>query len=110
MPRKPTRRALPPWEFDVSQFAIHEISALKAVAFSNPVAFKALEKLTGVDRLSFVAGGEEGRRTTDFAEGKRWVGTVLRTVRDMTMPTTKQPNDDPHAVPKGPPPPGPGDD
>jgi hypothetical protein len=44
-------------------------------------------------RMTFWAGGEDGRRATDFAEGKRWVGLQLRRIeklrpdhRDETAP------------------------
>ncbi|HXI76091.1 MAG TPA: hypothetical protein VNH21_03090 [Steroidobacteraceae bacterium] len=82
-PRKPPPRC--PW--DPVDLELHELSAIKAVANTMPLAWAALEKITGVDRMSFAAGGEEGRRATDFAEGKRWVGNTLRLVRDMKLPS-----------------------
>jgi hypothetical protein len=62
-----------------------ELASVKAVAdgLANPdqqrLAFRVIvDKLCNVRGLSFAAGGEEGRRATDFAEGKRWVGATLQ--------------------------------
>ncbi len=38
-----------------------------------------------VPDLSFQLGGEDGRRATDFAEGRRYVGHLIR---QMLMPAT----------------------
>jgi hypothetical protein len=58
------------------------------MAAQHPVAFDVvLFDILGLDRLSFTAGGEEGRRATDFAEGMRFGARQLRRTRDMTMPT-----------------------
>ena len=43
----------------------------RAVAFIEVV-------LCAADRMSFYPGGEDGKRASDFAEGKRWVGSQLR--------------------------------
>jgi hypothetical protein len=77
------RRPRVPRAWDPVLLERHEISALKAL---TPHAVAAIEKITAVDRASFAAGGEDGRRETDFAEGKRWVGVTLRNVRAMKMP------------------------
>lgn len=84
------RRPRVPQPWDPVLLDRHEIAALKAL---TPHALAALEKLTAVDRASFAAGGEDGRRATDFAEGKRWVGVTLRNVRAMRIPgpATEQP-------------------
>ena len=39
--------------------------------------------LCETDRMTFWPGGEDGRRATDFAEGKRWVGVQLRRIEKM---------------------------
>jgi hypothetical protein len=36
--------------------------------------------LCATDMMSFWPGAEDGRRATDFAEGKRWVGIQLRRI------------------------------
>lgn len=82
----------------------HEVSAIKSLAATNPSAWSALEKITGVDTMSFAAGGPEGDRSTCFFEGARWVGRTLRQIRDMTMPGGPPAEQGPHTVPKGAPP------
>jgi hypothetical protein len=39
--------------------------------------------LCETDRMTFWPGGEDGKRATDFAEGKRWVGVQLRRIEKM---------------------------
>jgi hypothetical protein len=39
--------------------------------------------LCETDRMTFWPGGEDGRRSTDFAEGKRWVGVQLRRIEKL---------------------------
>jgi hypothetical protein len=82
----------------------HELSAIKSLAATNPAAWSALEKITGVDTMSFAAGGPEADRATCFFEGCRWVGRTLRQIRDMKMPGPPPAERGPHAVPKGTPP------
>lgn len=77
----PAPRPRMPW--DPLQLEPHEVSALKAI---TPAAMAVIQKITGVDRASFTAGGEDGRRATDFAEGARWVGLTLRQARDVELP------------------------
>jgi len=102
-PRKTPPR--PRWPWDQVELEPHEISAVKAIANTLPAAWSALEKITGVDAMSFTAGGQDGERATNFAEGKRWVGRTLRQIRDMKMPGGLPAEQGPHAVPKGAPPP-----
>jgi hypothetical protein len=33
--------------------------------------------------MTFWPGGEDGKRATDFAEGKRWVGVQLRRIEKL---------------------------
>lgn len=42
--------------------------------------FNLIHVLCETDRMTFWPGGEDGRRATDFAEGKRWVGLQLRRI------------------------------
>jgi hypothetical protein len=64
-----------------------EISLIKAMAVQHPRAFEiCVTKICGVDAISFAAGGVDGQRATDFAEGKRFAGKQMRNVRDAVMP------------------------
>jgi hypothetical protein len=94
------------WPWDPTELEPHEISAIKSIAHTMPIAWGALEKICGVDAMEFTAGGEDGRRASDFAAGKRFVGRLLRNIRDMKMPGPRPSPGDagPHAVPKGAPP------
>lgn len=78
------KRPAPPaprWPWDQVELELHEISAIKAMAAQFPAAWAAIvHKIAGADRMSFTAGGEDGRRASDFAEGRRWVGNTLRQV------------------------------
>lgn len=79
-------RAKPNLPWDQVDLTAGELASIKAVAdgVADPeqqrIAFRTIvEKLCGVDRMSFtVLGNEDGRRATDFAEGRRWVGNTLR--------------------------------
>ena len=42
-----------------------------------------LRVLCETDRMTFWPGAEDGRRATDFAEGKRWVGVQLRRIEKL---------------------------
>lgn len=73
-----------PW--DPVDLKPHQLAAIKAISdgVAEPeqqrTAFTTIvQMLCGVDQMSFtILGSEEGRRATDFAEGKRWVGNTLR--------------------------------
>ena len=82
----PVRKPLARWPWDPTELEPHEVSAIKSIAHTMPIAWGALEKITGVDAMEFTAGGEDGRRASDFAAGKRFVGRLLRNIRDMKMP------------------------
>ena len=85
MKRRP--RPVPPWEFDPHAFEVHELGAVKAMALAHPKAFAIVcDKIAGCGHMSFAAGGEDGRRATDFAEGRRWVGITLRAIVAVKLP------------------------
>lgn len=73
-----------PW--DAVELSQSELSAIKAVSegVAEPeqqrIAYRAIVfKLCAVERASFtILGPDEGRRASDFAEGKRWVGNTIR--------------------------------
>lgn len=109
MAKKPLN-ATQTWPWDLVQLTLAEASSIKAIASQHPMGYAAIvDKICGADRLSFTAGGDDGRRATDFSEGKRWVASAIRQAVDAQMPTTKS-EPGPHSVPKGPPPPLPGED
>ena len=73
-----------PWS-PVMSFEDGDVYALQALAAGNASAGqqqRALEfiraRICEADRLSFMPGGEDGRRATDFAEGKRFVAGQIR--------------------------------
>src|SRR5258707_10189522 len=77
-----------PWKIRGSEDAA--IFAIQAVA--NGTASDAQQRrvyeyvvriLCETDRMTFWPGGEDGKRATDFAEGKRWVGVQLRRIEKM---------------------------
>jgi phage tail sheath protein FI len=77
-----------PWQMPRIEDA--DIFALQAVA--NGIANAAQQQrayayivctLCETDRMTFWPGGEDGKRATDFAEGKRWVGLQLRRIEKM---------------------------
>jgi hypothetical protein len=72
-----------PWDkVDLSRTELASIKAVHdgvANADQQRIAFRAIvDKLCNTRGLSFAAGGEDGRRATDFSEGKRWVGATLQ--------------------------------
>lgn len=72
-----------PW--DQAKLSQSEISAIKAIAdgVAEPeqqrLAFRTIvHKLCNAHGMSFtILGPDEGKRATDFSEGKRWVGNTL---------------------------------
>lgn len=105
------RQAAPRLPWDPVFLPPGEISAIKAMAAANPVAFEVLcAKICRERQLSFTAGlGPDSARATDFAEGKRAIAETLRGIVAMKMPQSREPRargekPDPHAVPRGEPP------
>lgn len=88
IPRKPPRkrdRQQPDWPWELPKFEDADVFAMQALGRreANPgqqerVLAYILHHLCEVDRMTFWPGGEEGRRATDFAEGKRWVALMIR--------------------------------
>ena len=88
----------PLWPWDPINLTVGEIAAIKGMAAQNRLAFEAIVfKICGVDRMSFTAGGEDGRRATDFAEGRRWPGNTLRQI--VEMPAQVNPRGAPPEIP-----------
>jgi len=87
-PSRPKSQPDRPWQ--MPQIEDADIFALQAVAngiANNAQQLRAYEyvvrTLCETDRMTFWPGGEDGKRATDFAEGKRWVGVQLRRIEKM---------------------------
>lgn len=79
----PERNAWDPVDLELA-----EVADIKAMAAAHPRGFAAIvDKLCGFGGGSFIAGGEDGRRQSDYAEGKRAIAISLRAVLAMKLPT-----------------------
>lgn len=73
-----------PWQLpaaivNADIFALQALERGTANAAQQQRAIEFIERrLCATDRMSFYPGGDDGRRATDFAEGKRWVGSQIR--------------------------------
>lgn len=77
-----------PWQMprveDADIFAVQAIAQGIANEAQQKRAYDYVVRvLCEADRMTFWAGGEDGRRATDFAEGKRWVGLQLRRIEKL---------------------------
>jgi hypothetical protein len=62
-------------------FALQAVAKGKANEGQQQRAWNYITRaLCGTDVMSFWPGGDDGRRASDFAEGKRWVGIQLRRI------------------------------
>jgi hypothetical protein len=77
-----------PWKIPLTER--EDVFAIQAIA--NGIASDGQQRraydyvvrlLCESDRMTFWPGGEDGRRASDFAEGKRWVGLQLRRLERM---------------------------
>jgi len=87
-PKRPPPRS--PW--DSPRLEPGEVAALKALRSGTAndgqqqTAYDVIVNvISGKGRLSFV-GGEDGRRATDFAEGRRWVGLMVQEACEIVVP------------------------
>jgi hypothetical protein len=74
-----------PWQMprleDSDIFALQALSAGIANEVQQRRAYDYVVRvLCETDRMTFWPGSDDGRRATDFAEGKRWVGLQLRRI------------------------------
>ncbi len=79
-----------PWQLPrVEDADIFAVQALAKGIANDTQQKRALDyivrALCETDRMTFWSGGEDGRRATDFAEGKRWVGLQLRRIEKMRI-------------------------
>jgi hypothetical protein len=77
-----------PWQFpkidSADIFAVQALAKGIANEGQQQRAFDyILRVLCETDRMTFWPGAEDGRRATDFAEGKRWVGVQLRRIEKL---------------------------
>jgi hypothetical protein len=96
-PKKPVKAVGhgPGWPWSpVSDFENADVFALKALEAGNASAGqqqRALKfirnRICEAERLSFMPGGEDGRRATDFAEGKRFVAVQIRRFLNLEQQT-----------------------
>lgn len=81
-------------------YAVQALAQGRAGEAEQHRVWAFLQRFCGCGRMTFYPGGEDGRRATDFAEGKRFVGDQLRRFSRMTPVTTDA---------RGAPPPMPGE-
>lgn len=78
-------------------YAIRALAEGSATQLQQITAWQYIQFLAGsgdFEDLSFRPGGEDGRRETDFAEGKRFVGLQLRKMLSSAVtPKAKQQKD-----------------
>ena len=100
----------PPWSLPIAELnkLPSEIAAVRAVAeggadeHQQRMAFAFIcARLCGADKISFWPGGDDGRRATDFAEGRRWVAIQLRRIVAL-MPARFDARGEPPALPDNP--------
>jgi hypothetical protein len=77
-----------PWQFPkidgADIFAVQALAKGIANEGQQQRAFDYIVRvLCETDRMTFWPGAEDGRRATDFAEGKRWVGVQLRRIEKL---------------------------
>ncbi len=99
----PRRKTPMPWILahpeDADIFAVQALAEGRADAHSQRRAWEFIrDRLCGGEIMSFWPGGEDGRRATDFAEGKRWVAIQLRRIARLT-PSGTSLRDDPPPMP-----------
>ena len=87
---------LPPDHDEEVVAAVRAVQQCVANAAQQQTFWRYLMYVTGVsdefNDLSYRPGGEEGRRATDFAEGKRFVGLMIRKLlRSEFTPNPQEP-------------------
>ncbi len=82
-PQPHSEQAALPWQLpNIENADIFALQALEKGTANAAQQQRAIEfvvrRMCAVDRMTFYPGAEDGRRASDFAEGKRWVGDQLR--------------------------------
>lgn len=104
--RKDDREStLLPWQLPLDRIPPSAIVALRAIEAGTANEHQQREalayirdRLCGVDKMSFWPGADDGRRASDFAEGKRWVGSQIRRICNL-VPGRIDPRGEPPDMP-----------
>lgn len=102
--RPPSEQPALPWQLPALEAA--DIYAVQALERGNASAAQQqrisdlVRRLSAYERMSFYPGGEDGRRASDFAEGKRWVGVQWARLAHMRPDHRAQTGDAASAEPK----------
>lgn len=78
------RQQQPKWPWQLPELEPADVYALQAIERGEADTAQQLrfwdflQRFCGCGRMSFYAGAEDGRRATDFAEGKRFIGDQMR--------------------------------
>lgn len=97
----------PPWSLPLADLnkLVSEVAAIRALAeggadqYQQRMAFEFIcDRLCNEGVMSFWPGGEDGRRASDFAEGRRWVAIQLRRIVAL-LPDRFDPRGEPPAMP-----------
>lgn len=98
-----SKRTLLPWQTGAipseaiehaDVYAVQALAEGRAGPAEQARVWAFLQRFCGCGRMSFWPGGEDGRRATDFAEGKRFVGDQLRRIahlRPSSIPSRGEP-------------------
>lgn len=102
--KRATVKIPPPWTLPIPPpsevFAVKAIEAGTATPQQQAIFWKYLrEVVCGARKMSYWPGGEDGRRATDFAEGKRFVAVHLERLVNLT-PSGVDIHDEPPPMPR----------
>lgn len=105
MKRKPEP---PPWSLPINDLLAYpsEIAAIRALSEGGADEHQQRLILPFIQRVicraemsSYCPGGDDGRRATDFSEGKRWVWLQLRRIVVSLVPDRVDTRGDPPPMP-----------
>ena len=98
-----SEQAALPWQLPkidpADIFAVQALERGQANASQQQRIFDLVRRLTACERMTFYPGGEDGRRASDFAEGKRWVGDQWRRLLRMRPAHNGEPMGEPTEPP-----------
>jgi hypothetical protein len=84
-----------PWEMpgtieDADVYALQALARGEANASQQKRCLELIgDKLCQTERMSFYPGADDGRRASDFAEGRRWVGIQMARILRMRPARTQ---------------------
>lgn len=97
----------PPWSLPIGELNgyVSEVAAIRALAEGGADQYQQrmaigfiCSRLCGEGTMSFWPGGEDGKRASDFAEGRRWVAIQLRRIIAL-VPERFDPRGEPPPMP-----------